>query len=485
MGCSCDNIGTNKKNGLKNENQKKGNNKRGKKKENDCRSIDLNKERDNVIGKEKLKNLKNLIDDEKKKFNQLALKQNNQYRKLHRVEPLKFDEYLYKRAFIIAQQYLTEETIDNENLSYKNGKELGMNAKIFKEKLDEKKLMGLWYKENEKYNYKNPKELECNNFTQMIWKDSKKFGIGYYSLPENGKGKESAKKKNENKNNEKKPEIYYYVALYYPAGNLPDEYEKNVLCPDENSIKELNDRALSKNNKYRQLHGVEPLEFEEDLYKKAIIIAQQYLIEGSIDEHNLLNENEEKLGKNVYLSEKELGPEELMDLWYKENEKYDYSMPNEKENNNFTQMIWKDSKQFGIGFYCDTEDDNEKEEEKKNKNKKNKNENIVTLDNGNINDNEITIHPQEKKNNDKDGEKEEKNFRSNKSPKKTFYYVALYYPAGNVPGQFKENVLKPLNDESPGKNNEEKGETNPEENQADNDNNLIDNTARKNDQENN
>ena len=225
MGCLCDNIETNKDNISKNTKKYKGNNKEENK--NDFRVIDLNKERKNEIDKKKLKNLKSKIDDEKKKFNQIALKQNNKYRKLHGVEPLELDEYLYKRAFIIAQQYLIEGTFDNEDLSYKNGEELGMNAIIFKEKLEAEKLMGLWYKENEKYNYIMPKELECNNFTQMIWKDSKKFGIGYYSKSQEEEIKPTKKKK-KNKNKEKKGEKFYCIALYYPAGNTPNKYEENV-----------------------------------------------------------------------------------------------------------------------------------------------------------------------------------------------------------------------------------------------------------------
>ena len=485
MGCLCDNIETNKDNNSKNTKKYKGNNKKENK--NDFRVIDLNKERKNEIDKKKLKNLKSKIDDEKKKFNQIALKQNNKYRKLHGVEPLELDEYLYKRAFIIAQQYLIEGTFDNEDLSYKNGEELGMNDIIFKEKLEAEKLMGLWYKENEKYNYIMPKELECNNFTQMIWKDSKKFGIGYYSKSQEEEIKPTKKKKkNKNKNKEKKGEKFYCVALYYPAGNTPNKYEENVSKPklDENYIKELNEKALIQNNKYRQLYGVEPLELDEYLYKKATIIAQQYLIEGIIDENNLFYENEEKLGMNYFESKKKLEAENLMDLWYKEKEKYDYSMPKKTESNNFTQMIWKDSKKFGISFYCDSEDDEKEEEKSKNKKiKDNKNENFVTSDNENISDdvNEITVHPKEKKKKDKSDEKE-KNFKKIKSSKKTFYYVALYYPAGNIPGEYSKNVLKPIKDENSDENKEKPGKTNQGKNNAENTHSLIDDETKNNGQ---
>ena len=57
----------------------------------------------------------------------------------------------------------------------------------------------------------------------MIWKNSKKFGIGYYTKIE---------KENENENigHEKN----CYIALYYPVGNQPNEYKQNELKTTSN-----------------------------------------------------------------------------------------------------------------------------------------------------------------------------------------------------------------------------------------------------------
>ena len=84
-----------------------------------------------------------------------------------------------------------------------------------------------------KYNYIEPElnELECHNFTQMVWKNSKKFGIGYY-LPKVNTQKNNSEP--DNNNNEaieegKKNIEIYYIALFYPAGNKPGEYGDNVL----------------------------------------------------------------------------------------------------------------------------------------------------------------------------------------------------------------------------------------------------------------
>ena len=60
--------------------------------------------------------------------------------------------------------------------------------------------MEKWYEENIYYNYEKPEELECNNFTQMIWKHSTNFGIGYYRLNEKDKNinKINIEEKNQN-----------------------------------------------------------------------------------------------------------------------------------------------------------------------------------------------------------------------------------------------------------------------------------------------
>ena len=60
----------------------------------------------------------------------------------------------------------------------------------------------LLYKSWEKndYDFQDPKEFECRNFTQMIWKNSEKFGIGYYILEAGDENKEG----NNQNTNEKK-----------------------------------------------------------------------------------------------------------------------------------------------------------------------------------------------------------------------------------------------------------------------------------------
>ena len=167
-------------------------------------------------------NKKNEINDEKIKFNEDALKENNTYRKLHGAEDLKLDESLYQKAFTLAKQLLTDGYFDNSNLLYQHLESIGLNTFESEEELTPKQLMSKWYEEMNDYNFQEPDELNCYNFTQMIWKNSKFFGIGYFSKTEN---KENDKLSNPTS----PPRKYFYAALYFPAGNKKEEYKDNVL----------------------------------------------------------------------------------------------------------------------------------------------------------------------------------------------------------------------------------------------------------------
>ena len=172
-------------------------------------------------------------------FAEKALKKINEHRKLHKVPPLMLDDYLIKRAFILCKKKLTN--FISEDFLYQNDEDLGCNFEISEEKLNVEKLMDKWYNENKNYNFIEPIELKSNNFTQMIWKNSTKFGIGYYCPQENI---EEINKK------------YYYVALFYPAGNIPGEYKINVLkkkLRDKNKDKKIeqNSQKVNKENEIK------------------------------------------------------------------------------------------------------------------------------------------------------------------------------------------------------------------------------------------
>ena len=136
--------------------------------------IEENLKRKNEIDKNKYKDI--TID---KNYATSAIKANNEYRISHNAKILQLDNYLIERAFILAKEFLINGEFDNKNLLYSNCEDLGMNLKMSNQKLNPEELIEIWYEENRDYNYKEPNEFECNNFTQMIWKNSTKFGIGY------------------------------------------------------------------------------------------------------------------------------------------------------------------------------------------------------------------------------------------------------------------------------------------------------------------
>jgi len=67
----------------------------------------------------------------------------------------------------------------------------------------------MWYGENSQYNYANGGfSLGTGHFTQLVWKGSKKLGIGI--------GYTSDRRKS------------YIVARYSPPGNYGGQYQQNV-----------------------------------------------------------------------------------------------------------------------------------------------------------------------------------------------------------------------------------------------------------------
>ena len=143
---------------------------------------------------------------------------------------MQLDEYLCLRASIIAKPMSLDESYDNENLLYENGDECGMLQDASEEQLSPEKLMEKWYEQKNKYDFNEPEDFDCDKFTQMVWKNTKKFGIAYYCLIEKDEVNILTRDSfAQDEEINQKPKKYYYVALYYPPGNKPEEYKDNVL----------------------------------------------------------------------------------------------------------------------------------------------------------------------------------------------------------------------------------------------------------------
>ena len=141
----------------------------------------------------------------------------------------------------------------------------------------------------------------------------------------------------------------------------------------------FNKNMLEYHNKLRKMHHCNKLENNIELNIKANKYAE-ILLGVNKNNEGVNFYKEDILGENVYITDKEEKEENICQYWYDENKKYNYELNNfQKDTNHFTQLIWNSTKLIGFGY-------------------------------ANLN-NKIC-------------------------------YVALYYPAGNVFGQFTKNVFK-------------------------------------------
>ena len=294
----------------------------------------------------------------------------NKYRARHNVPPLNINNEINIIAQKHSDKIARENFIEISNNKY-NRTELGEIIFSFKENDSLSDIISSFYEqENIKYNYKN-KTQKPSNFTQIIWKNSKFIGIGCSKTRDN---------------------LTYIVINFYPPGNINNEFLLNVFPPIDddkksnlsNSDTKINflEELLNNNNEYREKHGVPLLKLNPSLITKANEYANL------IAEQNLVMNKEieyfgEKCGKNIcIIKDENYNGKIIVEEWYKEIK--DYNFDDIKKNNkekckNFTQLIWKETKEVGFGWA--------------------------------------------------------------NSDKGILYIVGIYYPCGNIEGEYKENVF--------------------------------------------
>ena len=90
----------------------------------------------------------------------------------------------------------------------KIGENIAMST-VKTEGLSGDQLARLWYQEKQFYNKENNSlQLLSENFTQMVWKDTKEVGFGI---------------------SQTKTGEWVAVANYYPSGNVNGKFQENVL----------------------------------------------------------------------------------------------------------------------------------------------------------------------------------------------------------------------------------------------------------------
>ena len=181
------------------------------------------------------------------------------------------------------------------------------------------------------------------------------------------------------------------LAAIIPLGAIGNSI---VMAQTSIDLATFRSTALSKHNSYRTTHRSPNMTISSSLNNTAQSWAEYLAANGAFQHSSASQRN--NAGENLYvsyttapsISADTLGNESVTN-WYNEVSAYNYSNPGfSSQTGHFTQVVWKNSTQLGCGAA----------------------KGVKTLNGRQYN---------------------------------AFYVVCHYAPAGNVTGQFPENVLKP------------------------------------------
>ncbi|KAK6316362.1 hypothetical protein J4Q44_G00138860 [Coregonus suidteri] len=286
-------------------------------------------------------------------FHRDFLRACNKQREAHGAPALTLDPALSQGAQAWAETLLGEKVLKNsssphgENIWAKTGS-AGITA-------TGQEVVDVWYKQEEKYDFSKPGHQDkTGQFTQLVWRSSKEVGVG---LANSGTG------------------MLIVVAHFEPSGNItnPGYYAQNVMPkgskvtdkPVEvitskmqvlavnslsaNELGQFGQALLKSLNQYRSQHGAGPLVLSPALTREAQDWAAHL-----VSRNTLMNSGKGH-GENIFCcsGSRTVAPtgSDVAESWYKEIEKYNFSSPGFQSGaGNFTQMVWKSSKQVGVGL---------------------------------------------------------------------------------------------------------------------------------------
>ncbi|KAK3593730.1 hypothetical protein CHS0354_013628 [Potamilus streckersoni] len=118
-------------------------------------------------------------------------------------------------------------------------------------------------------------------------------------------------------------------------------------------LSEFIDDAVKSHNEYRKLHGVGPLKHAKDLSEFAQKWAEHLAVTDSF-QHSDCTHKGERIGENIACKWSSTGADytgqQATDQWYSEISKHDFTKePRSSGTGHFTQVVWKESKEMGIG----------------------------------------------------------------------------------------------------------------------------------------
>ena len=321
------------------------------------------------------------------KFDQKELRNDliheiNEVRYMHQVSALCPNKEIENIAQSFATKLAKKGDIEYSNSKYK-GEELGEILFYYNADCDAEIVIETWNKDSKtfKYNSKNP---EASSFAQIVWKSSQLIGIGIAKDSRGGT---------------------FIVANFYPGGNVVGQFANNVFPPIGNATKKPKEKpkekeakkesskgnksssgftqfdadALQTHNYYRRKHHVPPLTLNKDLCKIAQAYAQR-LCSTRCFEHSKNKYKGFNIGENLYRCTGKVATGEMATTsWYDEIKTHNFKKDFQHASGHFSQLVWKGSQEVGFGV-------------------------------------------------------------ANKGT--NYYVVANYYPAGNIIGDFANNVFK-------------------------------------------
>ncbi|XP_030374306.1 uncharacterized protein LOC115623894 [Scaptodrosophila lebanonensis] len=241
-------------------------------------------------------------------FEDSILDEHNRYRAKHNTPKLTLDSGLSSGCASYAKEIAAKNSLDHSSGNY--GENLCMRSS------DPVQCVKMWYDEIKDYDYKNPKfSAATGHFTQVIWKSSKKMGVG--------KAKSSSG-------------AYYVVARYTPAGNVVGKFKENVL-PLSGTKPECSYLIM-----LLAKHKTPKLTLNADLTSGCASYAKE------IADKNKLEYSKGNYGENLCMTSS--NPVECVKTWYDEIKDYDFRHHRFSfGTGHFTQVVWKSSKELGVG----------------------------------------------------------------------------------------------------------------------------------------
>lgn len=156
----------------------------------------------------------NISDDKTEftKFQLEALKTHNLYRKEHQAPSMGLDAELCKSAADYAEYLSKTDTFEHSG-DEENGENLYWSwSSDPRWVVEGAEPVRSWYEECRGYNYtREPRDTESGHFTQLVWDDSTRLGVGVTRSQTTGK--------------------FYVVMKYWPPGNFIGKYTQHVKPP--------------------------------------------------------------------------------------------------------------------------------------------------------------------------------------------------------------------------------------------------------------